>query len=61
MREHPGDLLSARLDGELAPDAEAAVDEHVAACAACRRDLDALARTRTLLRGLPQVEAPPDL
>jgi hypothetical protein len=46
VREH----ASAYLDGELGSDPAAAVDAHVASCAACRADLARLRRTVTELR-----------
>jgi hypothetical protein len=53
--------LSALLDGEL-PDAERdPVESHLGECAACRVELEELARTIALLRGLPSVEVPPEL
>ena len=55
---HPGDLLSALLDGELAVADERAVRTHLEACADCRRELDYIGGARSLLRGLPVVEPP---
>src|SRR5919202_1120065 len=55
---HVRDELSAYLDGELSPGARRAVDDHLAACAECRAELEGLSRTRDLLRALPSV-APP--
>ena len=43
-RTHPGDALSALLDGELSPDEEAEVQAHLVACVACRRELEAVRR-----------------
>jgi anti-sigma factor RsiW len=57
--EHPGDLLSAHLDGELPPDVAADVEWHVSTCSRCRADLDELAGARTLLRQLPAGSASP--
>jgi hypothetical protein len=57
--EHPDDLLSAHVDGELAPDAAARVAAHVAACAACREAEAELREARALLRALPPVEGRP--
>ena len=58
---HPGDLLSAHLDGELPPEAEDRVDEHLEGCGACRAELDDLAAARRTLRSLPPVPAPAGL
>lgn len=55
------DLLSAHLDGELAPDEEAAVRTALAADPALRRSLDELAAVRGALRALPPVEPPSPL
>lgn len=56
---HADDLLSAHLDGELDPETEAWVVEHLAACAACRGAADELGEARSLVRGLPTVDASP--
>jgi anti-sigma factor RsiW len=55
---HPGDLLSALLDGELDGPEAARVRDHVAACEACRAELDAVGAARTWVRELPPVEPP---
>lgn len=57
--EHPGDLLSAHVDGELDPATDAWVVEHLASCPGCRQATADLAESRALLRGLPPVEASP--
>lgn len=56
---HPEELLSAHVDGELDADAEAWVDEHLAACPDCRAAVEDLAGARSLLRDLPPVDATP--
>jgi anti-sigma factor RsiW len=56
---HPGDLLSAHLDDELAPDVAAEVEAHVDSCAACRAELAELGGARDALRASPRVPAPP--
>ena len=48
------DALSAVLDGRLDPDSLVAARAHVAVCADCRRELDELRTTVSLLHGLPQ-------
>ena len=58
---HPGDRLSAYLDGELTADVTAAVRGHVASCRPCRDELDRLAQARRLLRGMAPLEPPPGL
>jgi hypothetical protein len=55
---HPGDLLSAYADGELAVDERAAVDVHLGGCAACRQELEATHRAKAWLSDLPAVEVP---
>jgi anti-sigma factor RsiW len=59
-RDHPGDLLSAHLDGELTPDEAATVEAHLAACDECRSDLAGLRAARSALRASPRLTAPPD-
>ena len=53
------ELLSAYIDGELPPDQATEIAEHLASCAACSRDYEALLATvRTLREGLVQFRAP---
>jgi anti-sigma factor RsiW len=56
--DHPGDLLSAYLDGELEPEQRADVEGHVATCDACRRELAGVETARRLVRDLGDVEVP---
>ncbi len=56
--DHPGDLLSAMVDGELTPAEEAEVQAHLVACVACRRELEAATKARLWVRALPPVEPP---
>jgi anti-sigma factor RsiW len=58
MNGHSRDLLSALLDGELAPGQAADVRAHVATCGDCRRELEFVADGRRLLRALPLVDPP---
>jgi anti-sigma factor RsiW len=53
-----GQRLSAFLDDELDDGAALELTLHVAACARCRGELEALRVTRTALRGLTPVQAP---
>jgi anti-sigma factor RsiW len=55
---HPGDALSALLDGELAPADEAAVQAHLVGCPACRREVESVQLARLWIRALPPVEPP---
>ncbi len=58
---HPGELLSAWLDGETTSDEAAAVEAHLAGCDECRVEVDDLHRARSAVRGLPWLELPTDL
>ena len=62
MREHRWTRhhLSQHIDGELPPDEEARVREHLDGCSSCRKLLAALRRTVGGL-GLLREPAPPDL
>lgn len=40
MTEHPGEKLSAYIDGELDEAEARGVEEHLTACAACRKEAD---------------------
>jgi len=58
---HPGDLLSALLDGELSVADADQVRAHVRDCLDCARELDEVREARFLLRTLPAVDPPTDL
>src|SRR5213594_1748584 len=45
--------MTAAVDGELSPRRRRALDGHLAACAACRRELAVTERMLTALEGLP--------
>ena len=47
------ELASDHIDGQLAPPASSAVDEHLATCAGCRTYVAQLRTTVTLLSRLP--------
>jgi anti-sigma factor RsiW len=51
--QHPQAELSAYIDRALAPAAQAAVAEHVAACAVCRAHVSELRATVALVQALP--------
>ena len=55
MNEHPHEALSAYLDGELASDERAAVEQHLRGCAGCSTLLEDLRRMADAYRA----EAPP--
>jgi len=52
-------LLSAYCGGDLDPAEKARVEEHLAACPACRADLADLETALRLIRTTPEVEPPP--
>ena len=58
---HPGDLHPAFLDGEVTRAESESVTGHLAGCAECRAEIEALAATRAAVRGLPMLEPPPGL
>lgn len=55
---HPREDLTALLDGALAPARRAEVEAHLAGCAACRAERDALAGALAALGALPPPPAP---
>lgn len=55
---HPGDSLSALLDGELSSEQEAAVQGHLVGCAPCRHEMESVAVARLWVRALPPVDPP---
>ena len=55
---HPSDLLSAFLDGELAPTETGTVAAHLGRCETCAAELAGLTKVRDWIRHLP-VEEPP--
>jgi hypothetical protein len=57
MSGHPGELLSAFLDGELSAADQAAVEGHLRECAACAHELEELAAVDAFAREIP-VPAP---
>ena len=59
--EHPGDALSALVDGELDPEEEAAVRAHLAGCPECADELEGIRRSRRVVRLLPAVDVPEDV
>lgn len=55
---HPGDALSALVDGELSSAEAVAVRAHLAGCPECSAELDGVSEARAWVRGLPPVEPP---
>ncbi len=58
---HPGNLLSALLDGALSPEEVRAVSDHLDACSECRSELETIAAVRAAVRSLPMLDPPPGL
>ncbi len=59
---HLGDDLQLLLDGRLPAERRAAVEEHLARCQRCQRELDALRRVKAAVReDLPERTVPPDV
>lgn len=56
---HAGDLVSARLDGELDEATAAWVDEHLDSCVACAEVAGAVGVAREWMRSAPAVDASP--
>jgi anti-sigma factor RsiW len=52
--------LSAYIDGELSPRLRRKVERHLDACADCRRELESLRATVTLMRRMPVLAPPRD-
>lgn len=57
-KNHVTDLISAYIDHQLSPPERAEVDRHLATCPACRRDLQTLQWTVSLVRAVPQRPVP---
>ncbi|OGO40555.1 MAG: hypothetical protein A2Z04_07180 [Chloroflexi bacterium RBG_16_57_9] len=55
---HITDLLSAYIDQQISPAERAEVDSHLVTCPACRRDLQTLQWTVSLVRAVPQRPVP---
>ncbi len=55
---HPGEALSAYLDGELGAADQRSVLAHLRGCAGCRTELAELDAARTAVRSLPVLEPP---
>jgi anti-sigma factor RsiW len=62
MKDHiEGAELSAFLDGEMPIKDRARVDGHLAACSACRTELDSLRHLKLVLSSAPRRTMPADL
>ena len=58
--EKTRETMHRALDGELGPEESARLDEHLAACPACRREYDALTRAVAAFEAAPRLEPSPD-
>jgi hypothetical protein len=59
--QHPTELLAEYVDGELAPDARARVEAHVAGCPTCSDEVVQSRLARASLTSLPELPAPPGI
>jgi Putative zinc-finger/WD40-like Beta Propeller Repeat len=59
--DHPDELLSASLTGDLSAEERTRLDHHLADCTRCRDELDALAADRQALGSMRNPPAPRDL
>lgn len=55
---HPGELISAYLDGELNGSELSELHEHLARCGRCSAELEQMQEVRTAVRSLPLLELP---
>ncbi len=53
-----GELLSSYIDGEVTPAEKSLVEEHLAHCENCARDMESLRFTSGLLQHMPSMELP---
>ncbi|HEY4606515.1 MAG TPA: zf-HC2 domain-containing protein [Acidimicrobiia bacterium] len=58
---HPGELISAYLDGELTRAEIQQLFSHVGGCGRCASELEAMQRVRAAVRSLPLLELPQGL
>ena len=61
FENHPDELISASLSGDLTDLERRELDAHLATCPTCRETLEAFSQQRQLLSGLPVTRAPRDL
>jgi hypothetical protein len=59
--EHPDELISAAISGDLTDDEQARLDAHLAGCDSCRQTMAAWAEQRRLVAGLRGAPVPRDL
>ncbi len=58
---HPGEMISAYLDGELSSSEVIQLFEHVAGCGRCAAEMQDLQTVRSAVRSLPLLELPAGL
>jgi hypothetical protein len=58
VTQHPEELLSALLDGELTAEDAELVQAHIVGCPACTAELDEVRHVRSAVRSLTAVEPP---
>lgn len=56
---HVVHYMHAFLDGEITPEEEAALTEHLDSCEECRRAMEELERTVTMFESIGTIQAPP--
>lgn len=58
---HPSELISAFLDGELSANESAQLHRHLSSCGRCASELQDFQKVRAAIRSLPVLDLPPDL
>ena len=58
MTAHPGESLSAYVDGELAAEERAGIESHLGTCPVCRHELAGVRQAKAWIAGLPEVLPP---
>jgi anti-sigma factor RsiW len=58
---HPGELISAYLDGELTRSEIDELSQHLSGCGRCSADLESMQAVRSAVRSLPSLELPAGL
>ena len=61
MNQHPDELISASLSGDLSDLEQAQLDAHLRNCPQCRETMAAFADQRRLVSGLRHTAPPADL
>lgn len=58
---HPGELISAFLDGELSAEETRRLRTHLSGCGRCAIEIEEMQAVRAAVRSLPALELPPGL